>query len=134
VLFVSLLLLVSSIQYFIASSLPSNAVIKAHGLYLARWTISGSSSASFVFMTGMALLNHSLDDPGTLLVDNCYFRMAPRAVVCIVVMCLSLIAQLSAWLYLSILVCLLQILILWEFIAAMDKGFMFIEPKDSDNT
>ena len=132
-LFASLLLLVSSIQYFIANSLPSTLVIEAHGLYLARWTISGSLSATVVFMTGIAILNHSLDDPGTLLIDNRYLRMAPRAMVCIVVMCLPLIPHLSAWLFLSILLCLLQPLILWEFIAAMDKGFTFLEPKDSDN-
>jgi hypothetical protein len=85
-------------------------------------------------MTGKTLLNHSLDPPGTLVVNHRYLRMAPRAVACIVTMCLPIVNGIRTTVFLGIIVGLLQSLILWEFVAAMEEGFQFFEPKDTEDS
>ena len=54
-------------------------------------------------MTLKSLLNRCLDTPGTLLVDNRYLRMAPRAVVCVIVICLPAIEDISPYTFLGVL-------------------------------
>ena len=84
-----------------------------------------------LFMTSKSLLNRSLDPPGTLLINNRYLRMVPRAVVCIVVMCVPIVQNIDTSNFLGILIGLLQPLILWELVASMEKGWKWFEPKDS---
>jgi hypothetical protein len=139
-LFASFFLLEASIKYLIQNSLASTTgpevlphnPSETHSLLLARWTISASLFATLLFMTLKSLLNRSLDRPGTLFVDNRYLRMAPRAMVGIMVMCLPIANDINTAAFLGILVALLQSLILWEMIAAMEKGFQWFEPKDAD--
>jgi hypothetical protein len=88
-------------------------------------------TGTVLLMTGKALLNKSLDPPRTLVINNRYLRMVPRVMVCIVVMCLPIINDINATAFLGILVALLQSLTLWEYVAAMEKGFQFFEPKDT---
>jgi hypothetical protein len=82
-------------------------------------------------MTLKALLNRSLDRPGTLLVNNRYLRMAPRAVVCIVAICLPAVNEINTVTFLGSLVGLLQTLAWWEVMAAMESGAKWFEPKES---
>lgn len=83
-------------------------------------------------MTIKSFLNRSLDRPGTLIIDNRYWRMTPRAAVCVIVMCLPIVHYINTVTFLGIIVGLLQSLILWETVAAMEKGFKWFEPKDVD--
>jgi hypothetical protein len=132
-----MLLLDASIKYLIQNSLPSTSGSEAfdpgkeYGLLLAHWTISASLDATLVWMTLKSLLHRSLDTPGTLLVDNRYLRMAPRAVVCVIVICLPAIEGISPYTFLGVIVGMLQLLIQWEGVAAMEKGAKLFEPKDS---
>jgi hypothetical protein len=133
-------LLDTSIKYLIQNSLAStngpevlpDDLGKAHSLLLARWTISASLFATLLLMTLKSFLNRSLDRPGTLFINNRYLRMAPRAMVGIAVMCLSIVKYINTVTFLGIILALLQFLILWETVAAMEKGFQWFEPKDAD--
>lgn len=82
-------------------------------------------------MTGKSLLNRSLDPPGTLVINSRYLRMVPRFIVCIVTMCLPIVNDFHTTAFLGVIVSLLQTLTLWEYLAAMEKGFLFFEPKNS---
>jgi hypothetical protein len=82
-------------------------------------------------MTLKSLLNRGLDNPGTLLVDSRYIRMAPRAVACVIIMCLPAVNDISPSTFFGIILALLQCLILWEVVASMEKGAKWFEPKDS---
>jgi hypothetical protein len=82
-------------------------------------------------MTLRSFLNRSLDTPGTLLVDNRYIRMAPRAVVSVIYLCLPAVEDISPYTFMAVIMALLQSLLLWELVAAMEKGAKLLEPKDS---
>jgi hypothetical protein len=127
-LFGTILLLDASIKYLIENSLAED---KYSSLLLARWTISASLTGTLLLLTVKALLNRSMDPPGTLVIDSRYLRMAPRAIVCIVTMCLPIINDFNTTAFLGTLVGQLQLLILWELVAAMEKGFRFFEPKEA---
>ena len=103
---------------------------KSYSLLLARWTISAALSGTLILMTAKALLNRSLDTIGTLVVDHRYLRLAPRVAICVIIMCLPIVKDLDTTTFLGVLVALLQLVIFWELVAGMEKGFKFFEPKD----
>jgi hypothetical protein len=131
-----MLVLDASIKYLIQNSVTSSGSLvlgpdMAHSVFLARWTISASLDSTLLWMTLRSLLNRSLDTPGTLLVDNRYIRMVPRAVVSVIFLCLPVVEDISPYTFLSVIMALLQSLILWELVAGMEKGAKLFEPKDS---
>jgi hypothetical protein len=126
-LFGSLLLLDASLGFLIrfpsaTTQAETDPATTSFGLRQVRWTISGALTSVLVCMTGLALLNKSLDKPGTLLVDNRYLRMGMRAVVIMVVLCLPTQRVMGHGIYVGIIVTLLQVTTWWEYLAGLERG------------
>ena len=103
----------------------------AYRIRLARWTVAAALSLTIACITAITLLNRSLDGPQTLWINNRYIRMVPRAVVALVVLLLPLKSDISTTLFLITSTTLLLALMLWEYIASFEKGWHWIEPKDT---
>lgn len=139
-LYGALLLLDSSIRYLLSLDAAELAALEnpdpvaiedwRKSLNRARFTVSSALTTVIICITAKALLNKSLDTPGTLLVNNRYIRMAPRLIVVIVAMCLPIKTGMAVGASMGVLLAMLLPLILWEYIAAMERGSRLIEPKE----
>ena len=135
----SLLLLASSLKFFISHSQEifekmgsADEVERAENLAISvnmHWTITGAFSAVLLCMTGKALLNRSLDRPGTLKVGNRYLRTIPRILLIVFVLCLNIPKHIGPRPFLGMICCAQQVVLLAEHVMGMDKQAKWIEPK-----
>jgi hypothetical protein len=93
------------------------------------WLVSISLAVSISSMTFQALLDKSMDPPGTLMMNNRYVRLAGRTVYIIIIMCIPTIGHIDKVLFLGIISILLSFVIHWEWVGALEKGGGFLEPK-----
>lgn len=98
----------------------------------ALWTGSGALSVVLASITSLALLNRSLDRPGTLWVSSRLVRLAPRFVVVVLILCLPLKDGIEGSEWVLWVVGMLYILLWWEWWAGLEKDWTFFEPKDGD--
>ncbi|KAI9830726.1 MAG: hypothetical protein M1819_005390 [Sarea resinae] len=96
----------------------------------AQYTASITLAASLLLMAVIALLNASRDPPGTLLVGNRYVRLAGRVVAAVVLCVLPLPhVRMAGRRYLPVVVGLLYSCMLWEWIAGLERGARWLEPR-----
>jgi hypothetical protein len=127
-LYPSVLLLDNSIKYLIrhgSDTLEESVSSKA------CWTVSAALSAALVCMTIATLLNRCLDGPGTLLISNRYIRLAPRAMLVVVLMCLPIKTDITTGSFLLIIMVLMLVINFWEHVVALEKGGRLFEPKEA---
>ena len=94
----------------------------------ARWTTGATLAMVLVKQSVIALMNKSLDDPGSMKVSNRYIRLMPRALVVIIALCLPIADDLTSLSYLGIIVACLMACLLWEWCASLEKSGGLIEP------
>lgn len=94
----------------------------------AIWTCASSVSVVMLSLTIIALLDTSLDEPGTLKISNRYIRLSMRVVYMAVVLTLPL-AHVSATLFLGMVAMMLLVVSIWEWNVSLDRGGALIEPK-----
>jgi len=102
----------------------------AHFVASALWVASSALIVTVACMTGIALLNKSLDHPKTLVVNSRLLRMAPRLPAAIFIICLPLIPELDGGQWCGAVVATLYATFLWEWLAGLEKNWKFIEPKE----
>lgn len=101
----------------------------AHFIHRTMWLVSTSLAVSLTSMTFQALLDKSVDPPGTLMVNNRYVRLAGRAVYVVIIMCVPITREINKVFYLGILGIPLSLVLLWEWITCLERGGGFLEPK-----
>ena len=99
-----------------------------HYMYRAIWTCAISTSTVMLCLTIIALLDKSLDEPGTLKITNRYIRLSMRMVFMIVVLCMP-IAHVGTQLFLGMTAMMLLVVGIWEWNVSLDQGGALIEPK-----
>jgi hypothetical protein len=103
-------------------------------LKTALWAASISLSSAVVCMTGLSLLNRSLDPPGTLVVNSRVLRMAPRAPALLFILLLPLIPGLNGGEWCGAVVVVLFVVFFWEWMAGLEKNWSYFEALEaSDN-
>ncbi|KAL8836301.1 MAG: hypothetical protein Q9170_002974 [Blastenia crenularia] len=111
-----------------------NTSAKAEGetlasqMYAAKWVVSISLATVLVSQTLIALLSKSLDGKRASKVDNRYLRLLPRIAVVTVTLCLPLREQMVAAVFLTILVMMLVAVLMWEWIASLERDGGLVEP------
>ncbi|KAF2095829.1 hypothetical protein NA57DRAFT_58899 [Rhizodiscina lignyota] len=139
-LFSSFLTLASSVMFMLRNhaQLPENVdqndeKVPAEDLrdyiYSSMWTMSVSLSIILISMTCLALLDKSLDPPGTLRVNNRYVRLSGRIVYVVVILTVPIKKDLSMDLYLGIAGVMMSFLTSWEWVVSLEKGGSFFEPR-----
>ena len=98
-------------------------------LRTAMWTVAISLATIMMSMTGLALLDESLDPPGTLRLNNRYIRLSARVVYVVVILCVPIDESLGAEWFLGICSLLLGLVVTWEWTSSTVKGGGFFEPK-----
>lgn len=104
----------------------------AHVLKAAKWTAAVALGGTLFLMTFICLLNKPMDQPRTLLINNRYVRLAPRVAVATAIVCLAIKSNMPVRGLVSINVALLFSVVLWEWVAGLEKGAKLFEPKDRD--
>lgn len=151
-LFGSLLIFISTVEFVIKNSVTSSdssdsskmfgsletdvvAITSDFSFQQARWTLSGTFGLMLFSMTCQSLLNRSYDGPGTLLIDNRFLRLGLRPVIVAVIMSLPVVSieNLSATTFLWIIVWCGQSVIIFEYIAGMQREAHIFEPKVVEN-
>ncbi|EXJ72379.1 uncharacterized protein A1O5_04883 [Cladophialophora psammophila CBS 110553] len=97
-------------------------------LYRAVWTCASSLGIIMLSMTALALLDKSLDEPGTLKVNNRYIRLSGRVVYIAVIVCVPATPHMDARLFLGIAAFMLLAVTVWEWNVGLDRGGALIEP------
>ena len=97
-------------------------------IYAAKWVVSISLAVTMTCQTGIALLSRSLDRKGSLKISNRYLRLFPRELVIGIVLCLPIERSMAALPFLSIVVSLLMLCLMWEWIASLESDGAFLEP------
>lgn len=141
-LYASLLLLDASIRYYIETTFEpvsgeeddTELEDQSSRIRLARWTVAAALSLTIACITAITLLNRSLDGPRTLWVNNRYARMAPRAMVTLVVLLLPLKSDMPTGLFLITTTTLLLALMFWEYMASLERRWHWIEPEEAGET
>jgi low temperature requirement protein LtrA len=100
-----------------------------HYMYNAVWTSAVSLAIIIFSMTGLALLDKSLDEPGSLRINNRYIRLGGRLVYIIVILSVPATTNIDARLFLGIAALMLVVVTSWEWVVCMDRGSAFIEPE-----
>jgi hypothetical protein len=93
------------------------------------WMVAVSLSVIMASMTAQALLDTSIDPPGTLLINNRYIRLSGRIVYIVVILLLPLHSDLSKFWFLGIAAVCLSLVMYWEWIVCLEKNFGLVEPK-----
>ena len=137
-LFGALLITAASVLFLVdhvaevTTSSTGDASPEPQFLRYALWTASAALSIVILTMTCLTLLNRPLDPPKTLLVNSRLLRMAPRALVIVVICCLPLPPNMAAGSWIGAATCTLYAEFLWEWIAGLEKNWRFLEPKDEE--
>ncbi|KAJ9611531.1 hypothetical protein H2200_004715 [Cladophialophora chaetospira] len=97
-------------------------------VHRAVWTCASSVSAVMFSLTIIALMDKSLDEPGTLKIDNRYIRLSMRIVFMVATLCIPL-AHVSSQLFLGMVAMMLFVVGVWEWNVSLDRGGALIEPK-----
>ncbi len=100
-----------------------------HYMYNAVWTSAVSLAIIIFSMTGLALLDKSLDEPGSLRINNRYIRLGGRLVYIVVILCVPATRNIDALLFLGIAGLMLVVVTSWEWAVCMDRGSAFVEPE-----
>jgi hypothetical protein len=95
----------------------------------AVWTCAAALSTVMLCLTCQALLNKSLDEPGTLKMDNRYVRLSMRAMFIVVVACLPLTPNIDTHVFLGVVSGLLLIVSIWEWNLSLERNGALIEPR-----
>lgn len=136
-LFSSFLTLTAGIMFIIRTTTPApgNTTTEAISrdalpslLDDAVWTIAVSLAVIMLATTGLALLDVPLDPPGTLRVDNRYFRLAGRMIYIVIILCLPA-SNISPITFLAVASSMVNVTILWEYSAGLERGGAFLEPQ-----
>jgi hypothetical protein len=98
-------------------------------VHRAVWTVSLSLATIIFSMTGLALLDESLDPPGTLRINNRYLRLLGRGVYVLVVLLIPIYEDINTEFFLGTCALLMMLLSIWEWITSTDRGGKFVEPK-----
>lgn len=107
-----------------ASALDKDEALASH-IFTAKWVFSISLATVLVMQTLIALLSKSLDGKWTLKVDNRYLRLLPRLAAVAVALCLPIREQLVASVFLTILVLMLVVILLWEWdVLCLARAFL----------
>ena len=100
---------------------------QATAIYAAKWTISVSLSLALMNQTLIALLNRSLDPPGTLKIDNRHLRLLPRILLIPILLCLPISKDISILSFLGSVSGLLLVCLQWEWWSSLERGGGIIE-------
>ena len=103
-------------------------------IHKAVWTVSVSLATIVFSMTGLALLDESLDPPGTLRINSRYLRLSGRAVYILVVLIIPTAKKINPEIFLGTCAILMFLLSIWEWIVSMEKGGKFVEPRQVAET
>lgn len=131
-IFCALLLLNVSISYLIETSAEPDSEELDFSQQQAKWTVGAGLAAVLLCMTLRTLLNRPFDNPGTLLIDNRFARLAPRLAVVAVSFGLPAVTSLGVGSFLGTIMGMLQFVVFWEFIVGMEKGAKLFEPKKDE--
>jgi ABC-type Fe3+-siderophore transport system permease subunit len=93
------------------------------------WLIAISLSVIMISMTIQALLDTSVDPPGTLLVNNRYVRLSGRIVYVVVILLLPIHPNLDKDWFLGITAVLMSFVMCFEWIVCLERNAGMFEPK-----
>jgi ABC-type Fe3+ transport system permease subunit len=97
----------------------------------AIWAASTALALAMFCMMCVALLNRALDKKHTLVINSRWIRLLPRIPAIVLIMCLPLMHLTgSEWCGLACIV--VYVVFMWETFAGLEKGWMWLEPKDED--
>lgn len=100
----------------------------------AVWTVTVSLVVIILSMTVLALLDESLDRPGTLRINNRLGRLSGRLVYVLIIILVPLYEGLNPQIFLGVCSLLLVLLSLWEWVVSTDKdGFLFEPRRSAEN-
>jgi hypothetical protein len=99
----------------------------------ALWSAAISLSVAIWAMTVIALLNRSLDKPGTLVVDSRYLRLAARPIAIIVICCLPLIKDMNGAIFIGAATSMCYGIFMWEWVCGLEKHWHWFEKKDEQS-
>jgi hypothetical protein len=136
-MFGALLILAASVLFLVENDkIPSDdaedvsdaeAIVKKE-TNRALWAASASLALTLLTMTCVALLNRSLDKPGTLVISSRWVRLAPRGPAIVLIMCLPLFhISGSTWCGTACLIVYAEFL--WEWFGGLEKDWKWLEPK-----
>jgi len=139
-MFGALLILAASVEFLVKndhistnnteSVADQDAAVKK-AIQNAIWTASTALSLTMFCMMCVSLLNRTLDKPHTLVVSSRWLRILPRVPAIALIMCLPLMhLNGSSWCGLACIV--VYAVFLWETFAGLEKGWMWLEPKDEN--
>ena len=100
----------------------------AYFVFNAKWSAAISLTGTVLCLSAIALLNRSLDPPKTLMVTNRYIRLAPRILLMAVVLCLPLVREMQAIVFLGIIAILLSVEMIWELSVSLERSGGIVEP------
>lgn len=108
---------------------PSEEMLRlARNMYTAKWVVAVSFATTVLSLTIIALLSKSLDEPGTCKVQNRYVRLGPRLGLVVVALLLPLHLEMAGSLYLTTVAMLMWAVLIWEWVATLEKGGGLLEP------
>jgi hypothetical protein len=111
----------------------ANGADLAYKVNTAKWTAGVGLSLTTLTMTAIHLLNKPVPQAGTLVVDNRSLRFAPRLVTGVIVFLLCFADNLTPRSFITILVTLMLLTLIFEWAAGLEKGAQLLEPKKFDN-
>jgi hypothetical protein len=93
------------------------------------WLVSVSLSVIMTSITAQALLDTSIDPPGTLLINNRYIRLSGRMLFVLVILLIPLHPDLDKIWFLGITGVLMSSVVYWEWTVSLEKNAGLFEPK-----
>jgi len=96
----------------------------------ALWSASVPLGVTLFCMTGIALLNKSLDPPKTLVINSRILRLSVRLPAIVAIVCLPLFPTLSSSSWTGGAVTTLYIVFMFEWVAGLERNWRLVEPRD----
>ncbi|KAI9858344.1 MAG: hypothetical protein M1824_004365 [Vezdaea acicularis] len=119
----SLLLFGVCLQYLVLhASSSSDPSLSTPLLHTVHTVTSISLSAVLLCTTLLALLNHSLDPPHTLVINNKLLRLAARPLAILAVLALLIRGNWSSIAFLGVVTPVVWVVLLWEWYAGREAG------------
>ena len=104
-----------------------NATQLELAIHTAKWTVSISLAVVLVNQTMIALLNRSLDPPGTLKVNSRILRLLPRNLLLPIILCLPIERSISVLFFLGIVSIVLVACLPCEWWSSLERSGGIIE-------